>query len=202
MVLIFALSFIGMLRDQPRAEAKPAPRVLSNSGTLQADAVIQEARLKQGLDAETEAARGHQPTSLGKLEESGDWQKLPHSEQESLWTAFSEARRTIYPIEGPRRNLVINQGAHFFTQNPKNQIVARFLDDGVRYQSGLPGRDWQVVIRLVGSTPREIRQQGTRLEYDHDGILEWHANHPEGMQQGFVIADRPVGSGDGGLRLQ
>lgn len=198
-VLFSVVALIGYLRDQQIEPVAKSPKVVADYGPLASEEAIEEARRRQ-LPAHENQTTGS-ATGLSRLDSEGDLKKLPQTEQQSLWKAFSEARRTIYPIEGPRRDLKINRGAQFYAQNPKNQIVARFLDDGVRYQSGLSGRDWQGVIRLEGSTPLEIRQQGTRLEYAHENILEWYANEPEGIRQGWVVHPSHKATGDGFLVL-
>ncbi|MEM1221841.1 MAG: FG-GAP repeat protein [Verrucomicrobiota bacterium] len=133
---------------------------------------------------------------------SEEAEELNRTEQESLWSAFSEARRTIYPLTERQLELPENTGAHFFAQNPGQEITARFMDDGVQFGSGYAGREWAGKLSLAGSQPHEIRHEGTVLEYHYDGIIEWIENRPEGYRQGWVLADRPLDSNHEHIRLQ
>lgn len=177
--------------------SRQAPAIHADCGELLSAPSIEEARVRMG-----QARELARPTAASRLEGGEDIQELPLSEQKSLWAAFSEGRRMIYPIQERYRDLENNKGAHFYTQNPQNQIVARFLGDGVRFQSGWAGREWQGTIRLEGSLPLEIRQQGTQIEYAHENFLEWYANHPEGIQHGFTVAKRPANAHNGVLDLR
>lgn len=61
---------------------------------------------------------------------------LEEAEQASLWKTFSEARRKIELLTETQVSLPINQGVRLFAQHPGQKLTARFLDDGVRIQSG------------------------------------------------------------------
>ena len=43
--------------------------------------------------------------------------------------------------------------------------------------------------------------RGNRVAYDRGGLVEWYANGPLGLEQGFTIPARPAGAGDGALKL-
>ena len=119
-------------------------------------------------------------------------ESLPQSEQQSLWTAFSEARRAIRPLTDHQKTMPGNESALYLASNPGQKIRARFLDDGVRLLSGYAGRDWEAVMSLdTEGDVLEVRQQGTQIEYVRDGIVEWYHNKPEGLEHGYIV-ERPT----------
>ncbi len=54
------------------------------------------------------------------------------------------------------------------------------------------GRD--AALQPVG--PGALRHEGPRVEIARPGLLEWYENRPEGLEQGFILAERPRGKGD------
>ena len=48
----------------------------------------------------------------------------------------------------------------------------------------------------------EVTSQDNRVELRRPGLVEWYENRPEGLEQGFTLAERPTGEGDLVLRLQ
>ena len=47
---------------------------------------------------------------------------------------------------------------------------------------------------------REVAVDGHRVEIRRPGLVEWFENRPEGLEQGFTLAQRPAG--EGRLRLE
>ena len=43
--------------------------------------------------------------------------------------------------------------------------------------------------------PGEVESEGARVEIRRPGLVEWYANSPEGLEQGFTVAERPAGKG-------
>ncbi|MEM1221846.1 MAG: FG-GAP repeat protein [Verrucomicrobiota bacterium] len=161
---------------------------------------IQQADTIQGMADRSSQSSTLTHGSLSTMLEGAE--ELNRTEQESLWIAFSEARRTIHPLTAHQKELPANAEAHFFAQNPGQEIIARFMDDGVQFGSGYTGREWAGKLSLAGSQPHEIRHEGTVLEYHYDGIIEWIENRPEGYRQGWVLSNRPTGSYDGHIHLR
>lgn len=121
---------------------------------------------------------------------------LSQSEQQSLWSVFDEARREVRPLTEHQRIKIENKDAHFLASNPSNHLRIRFLADGVRLLSGYLGRNWAGVVSFAEGEVVEIRQQGTRLEYDYGNMIEWYHNKPEGLEQGWVLRERPNPGGE------
>jgi hypothetical protein len=175
--------------------------VVSDAPVLPATARALPASFKPVKTVDSENVEA--PAATEAIPKDAGWHEVPETEQQSLWRAFSEARRTIYPLTEGQRVQEINEGVHFFAQNPNNQIVMRFMDHGVKLGSGYAGRDWEGVVSLrSGHGPTEIRHEGTVLEYHHgDGVVEWYDNQPAGLMHGFVLNHRPGWAGPGEVVL-
>ncbi len=132
-----------------------------------------------------------EPTPLSGMKGA---EALPQIEQASLWHAFSEARREIRPLTDHQRTMPGNEGADYLASNPSQKIRGRFLPDGVRLLSGYSSRDWEAVIGLGSNAVAEIRTEGTQLEYARPGIVEWYHNNRAGIEHGFIVEQRLVGS--------
>lgn len=118
-------------------------------------------------------------------------QALPSQEQESLWHAVGEARRAVVPITPQEAEMLQNEGAYFFTQNPGQRLTARFLAGAVRLQSGIGG-DWAGTLGVAAQAGPVPRMNGTRVEYHHaSGMVEWYENRPEGLEHAFQVPARP-----------
>jgi hypothetical protein len=108
--------------------------VVSDAPVLPATARALPASFKPVKTVDSENVEA--PAATEAIPKDAGWHEVPETEQQSLWRAFSEARRTIYPLTEGQRVQEINEGVHFFAQNPNNQIVMRFMDHGVKLGSG------------------------------------------------------------------
>jgi len=92
--------------------------------------------------------------------------------------------------------------------NRHQEIRTYFLDGAVEVVPRDAGEnaDWSFVwrttawgrpekMRALGQERATPRADGARVSYEHDGIVEWYENKPEGLEQGFTIARRPAGDG-------
>jgi hypothetical protein len=137
-------------------------------------------------------------TRIQKTSLTGKGQ-IPGDEQESLWRAFSDARHQIRPLTNRQKELAVNEGVHFFAQNPRNQLTAHFASNCVKIRSGYPGREWTGSISAGEGFPESIRQKGTRLEYDFGSVVEWYHNRPDGIEQGWILKERQESEPSGRL---
>jgi hypothetical protein len=48
---------------------------------------------------------------------------------------------------------------------------------------------------LVPVEPGAVSSEGARVEIRRPGLVEWYANSPEGLEQGFAVVERPEGEG-------
>lgn len=148
------------------------------------------------------------PTSLNDL---------PSSEQQSLWKAFSEARREVRPIPESRAQRAENLGYDFYALHPKQNMTTRFGSQGVQIVSSdrhyteadaeHPTTAWQAQMHLLsfagervpqGSQAEKSSLATSRVEYRHGPVLtEWFDNGIAGIEHGYTIATRPPQLSDG-----
>ena len=124
-------------------------------------------------------------------------QKLvANGEQASLWRAFSDARHQVQPLTTNEAAMERNRGVRYFAFNPGQHLTARFLDEGVRLESGQPGHDWQATLKAASSVPpaTSVEAKGSRVEYQRGELMEWYDNRPEGLEHGFTLQRRPAGA--------
>ncbi|MEM6822558.1 MAG: FG-GAP repeat protein [Verrucomicrobiota bacterium] len=201
LVLLFFLRLNPGSGDLGPAEAPVAATIRISPDTALESTLLLD---KHPLRESASQASMVQPAAVKELQGT-DASSLPQTEQQSLWKAFSEARREIRPLTDHQRTFPENEGVHFFASNPRNQINARFADGEVRLESGYAGQDWQTIVSLQHQSGtqklQEIRQQGSQIEYVYDGIVEWYDNKPEGIEHGFVIQERPASASEEGIRL-
>jgi IPT/TIG domain-containing protein/FG-GAP repeat protein len=85
--------------------------------------------------------------------------------------------------------------------NPSQHLRLRFTNDGVvvasasssfRLGLGSLGRAGGPAVPLPAARPNTARN---RVTYERGAVDEWYANGPIGLEQGFDIRSRPLGSG-------
>ena len=96
--------------------------------------------------------------------------------------------------------------AGFVMRNGGQGLRARFGSGGVVVSSGSA----RLALRLAGygsgrrlqavSVARPVAR-GNRVAYDRRGLVEWYADGPLGLEQGFTIPARPASAGEGALKL-
>jgi hypothetical protein len=82
-------------------------------------------------------------------------------------------------------------------RNPAQRLTAAFSRDGVTVASGkthvhlaLLGYGHGSAFQRVGPVSAEVR--ANRVAYRHAGVIEWYANGPLGLEQGFDVASAPT----------
>ena len=73
--------------------------------------------------------------------------------------------------------------------------VAPRGDDGVRWNWRWRTSAWGREDALRSTDEVAPGAEASRLEYRHDGFVEWYENRAEGLEQGFTIAAAPRGEG-------
>ncbi|WP_456406423.1 FG-GAP repeat protein, partial [Thiolapillus sp.] len=115
-----------------------------------------------------------------------------------LWQAVSGVRHQIETI-----------GEDYQAFNPGNRQRYRFEKDGLVVESTEKAAKWRFALRLTGfGAPGAIQSVGAaertavgqRIEYRRGQITEWYENRPEGLEQGFVVA-QPLREGTDTLVL-
>ncbi|HQR36431.1 MAG TPA: putative Ig domain-containing protein, partial [Blastocatellia bacterium] len=110
------------------------------------------------------------------------------------------------------RYQVVQQGDRFVAENPAQQFSASFTGKGVQIkpaqssdetaQFGLRLQEYGYGENLIEVGKGETIASGDRIEIRQSAITEWYVNKPEGLEQGFTIAQRPTPSGSENERLQ
>lgn len=136
---------------------------------------------------------------------------FPPSEQQSLWTAFSEARREVRTIPASRAHNPENMGYEFYALHPNQNLTTRFGEEGFQLVSSdrtyteedarHPSTSWQARMRLVSlagdaiparTPPNQSDRLGSLVEFRHrPGLTEWVHNAADGIEHGYTIASRP-----------
>lgn len=119
-------------------------------------------------------------------------------------TSVDPAGWVVRPVADHEAARPDNRGASFVAFQPGRQFQAHFLDHGVRF-SPVWGAGWSATLRFQGGSadsPGPVAT-GNRVEYEHPGgITEWYVNKPGGLEHGLTIRQRPLGAGEGDLRLE
>ncbi len=182
LLLAFGHRYVGRTVLAPASSSKAVPDTLEASAESDPSPATTLVNAPARLD-ETAATNPPQEDALAAL---------PQSEQESLWSAFREARHAVDAITPAQAALPQNQGVRYFASNPGQQITARFLDGAVRVESG-QGGSWAGTVKMAGGTNPMPVAEGSRVEFSHgNGTTEWYENRPEGIEQGFTLARRPA----------
>ncbi len=131
-------------------------------------------------------------------------------EKLSVWEAFQKASHEVQLVDAAAAELPENKGVRFFAANPRQHMTARFMDDGVRLQSGLGG-DWQATVAAAavgrGGRMTSVERAGApsaageTVNYEMSGVTEWYKNKPEGIEHGFTINEAPQVGAGGELRV-
>jgi hypothetical protein len=98
-------------------------------------------------------------------------------------------------------------GGGFVLRNAPQRFVARFSDGGVVVRSG---RGWVgLSLRAYGYRGRRVavvgvapRADANRVVYPRGGLVEWYANGPLGLEQGFTLRAPPAVRRSGPLTLE
>ncbi len=98
-------------------------------------------------------------------------------------------------VAGPEEPAVLK------ASNPRQGYVTTFRPDGIELASRPgAGNDWRLSMRVTGiGYEGEVRPLAAaepvadkqRVEYRRGPVTEWYENRPEGLEQGFTIAEPP-----------
>lgn len=123
----------------------------------------------------------------------------------SLDEALTAARQAMQPLDPSSRH---SRGADYFCSSHSQQLRAWFSKDGIELASGLPtegnGEPWNLQLQAASigrsSTNRSLQAtnttaRGSRVELSDtsSGVMQWFENRREGIEQGFVVEQRPPG---------
>lgn len=91
-------------------------------------------------------------------------------------------------------------------ENPAQGLRARFAVRGVTVRAaGVTAALSLLAVgrgaSVRGMSPVRPSAHANRVSYRRDGLVEWYANGPFGLEQGFTMARRPAGTGTVSLQL-
>jgi IPT/TIG domain/FG-GAP repeat len=105
----------------------------------------------------------------------------------------------------PRYRVSASKGG-FEAVNPGQRLRVRFGRSGIALSSGgerlalsLDGVGYGGSLRPAGDVLSHA--EGNRVVYTGDGLSEWYANGPLGLEQGFTVSRAPTGPRSGPLTL-
>jgi hypothetical protein len=107
----------------------------------------------------------------------------------------------------PRYRVTASAGGGLHALNPAQRLGVSFEPGQVQLSSG--ATRLALSLRDIGfgrslapvEGARAPRAQANRVTYAHNGLSEWYANGPLGLEQGFTIARAPAGSQSAPLTL-
>ena len=96
-------------------------------------------------------------------------------------------------------------GRVFRVENGRHDLAVEFSAAGVDISSG--GSSWRLAMKGYGYGDHMIptnavlpHAAANRIEYRRGALVEWYANGPIGLEQGFTLAEPPVVLSPEGLR--
>ena len=110
-----------------------------------------------------------------------------------------------YQVTWQENPVIPGAAPAYHAPNRAQDLRTYFYPDGLRVVQRTevePTWLWQYQLAAVGR-PGSMEQvavpviipDGHRVEYRRGMITEWYDNGPDGLEQGFLIAERPAGSG-------
>lgn len=132
-------------------------------------------------------------------------------ERESLMAAFAQALLKIQTPDADEASLPGNAGVRFFISNPRQELSARFTDQGAVLGSDRTG-GWQAQVSVsalgtengVSPVPGKVEPgvEGGRVSYVRGPLVEWYENKPAGIEHGVTVRSRPGASASDSGRLR
>ncbi|MBI3206797.1 MAG: hypothetical protein HYZ29_35000 [Myxococcales bacterium] len=97
----------------------------------------------------------------------------------------------VRAVDGPRGGLVLlNRGRSLALEAHAEGVMLEIFGE---HQVSLRPTRWgcRGQLRELGAAPAARASAPNRVEYRHDGVTEWYANSPLGLEQGFDVASPP-----------
>jgi drug/metabolite transporter superfamily protein YnfA len=156
------------------------------------------------------ARRADTPATLPALRDEA---AVAHLKSQGLYDSLGEA------ITAAQYGITARPGdkGELATKNPAQRLRAEFGRDGLLLESGMgeERRRLNMRLRSVGYGERQLAAgaatlaaEGQRVEYTHElaggavsPVREWFVNRPDGLEQGFTLAE-PPGERQAGERLR
>ncbi len=125
------------------------------------------------------------------------WQALPVSAQSAVSAALG-AQTGAFAVR--------RVGGGLQASNPAQRLRSSFGPAGVTIRSGATSVVFRTSAVGVGGALRPVglvapAADANRVSYSHAGLLEWYANGPLGLEQGFTVQHAPAGASNAPLTI-
>jgi hypothetical protein len=134
--------------------------------------------------------------------------RLAHASGERLRSLPAAAQAPVSSALGSAdpRYRVSASGGGFQAVNPAQRLRVRFARSGVLLSSGSARLGLSLDGLGYGRSPQaagDVRSHvnANRVVYTGDGLSEWYANGPLGLEQGFTLSSAPAGPASGTVTL-
>ncbi len=181
-VAVFALALGGILTQAHRPLA-PTPATTDGAPERATARGLRVGDEPTAANAGTRAQADEPPAGLSREE----WAQIRGLVAKGQYHAAS--------VTGPGEPTVLK------ASNPRQGYVTTFRPEGIELASRpVVGNDWRLAVRVTGfgyegevlplpaAEPIADKQ---RVEYRRGPVTEWYENRPEGLEQGFTIAEPP-----------
>lgn len=121
--------------------------------------------------------------------------------------AFARALLQIQRPDEGEAALPGNAGVRYFISNPRQELSARFTDQGAVLGSERAGA-WKAKVsvsavgteKAVSAVPAQVEPgvDGGRVSYERGSLVEWYENKPAGIEHGVTVRSRPDPRADSG----
>ncbi len=130
-----------------------------------------------------------------------------------LWAAAADGMPAALraAVEATQRRVEPDGPGRYSAANPANRFALRFGPEAVEVAPAQQGGGWRFGLRLGGYgapgavkpvAPAVVSATDSRVEYRRGKLTEWYENRPEGLEQGFTLAEPPAAGGEAVLALQ
>ncbi|MGI8427381.1 MAG: hypothetical protein ACR2M4_12490, partial [Actinomycetota bacterium] len=138
------------------------------------------------------------PRQAGLSQPARTLADAPASLRSVATDAIEKDSYAVQTLDGPKRP------SGYRVSNAANRIQATFNEDRVtvapKSTSSKAGKDWKLDLslkgygygdNLVSPDKAALSRAGSRVNYNRGDLQEWYINRPEGIEQGFTLAERP-----------
>jgi hypothetical protein len=143
--------------------------------------------------------------SLAPTKRASTAARAPHAATLSAAARLAVSRGLGAELPGYRP---VRSSTGYLAHNAGQGLIASFSDRGARI-AVRDGAHASIALHAIGfggvlhsaAALAKPLVRGNRVEYSRGGATEWFANGPSGVEQGFTIPARPLGTGSGALTL-
>jgi trimeric autotransporter adhesin len=130
----------------------------------------------------------------------------PRDDAGAALPAAAEAPVSAIVGRGDQAYRAVPSGHGYVLRNGSQRLGGFFGTSGAVFSSGTAWLGMTLTSYGYGDRLRAVagtrpRADANRVVYRHRGLVQWYANGPLGIDQGFTLAEPPVGGARGGVTL-